>query len=142
MWFPADTTGTNDVPTFNGTHNPHGTNGTSGGSNGTHHGSNGTNVNGTNGGFNGTHPGFNGTNGTHSLCIQQSTPACAQSDTATGTTCDDLISKWNITHNHFFHLNDDVNRNCTNLTAGQTVRCFFLFFFCHPFGAKFFVLLV
>jgi hypothetical protein len=159
MWFPADTTGTNDIPTFNsnGTRNPHGTNGTSGGSggtyqgsngthpgsNGTHHGPNGTHVNGTNGNFNGTHPGFNSTDGTNgtdpkgpSLCIQQSTPACAQTDTATGTTCDDLTGKWNITQKHFFLLNGDVNRNCTNLTAGQTVR-FFLFFFAIPLGRNF-----
>jgi hypothetical protein len=130
MWFPADTTGTNDVPTFNGTHDPHGTNGTSGGFNGTHHGFNGTNP-----GFNGTHPGFNGTNGTHTqvhgLCIKQSTPACAQTDTATGTTCDYLTSKWNITQKHFFLLNNDVNRNCSNVVAGQTVR------FCFPLERNF-----
>jgi hypothetical protein len=153
MWFPADTTGTNGPPSFNGTHSPHGINGTNG-INGTHgQGMNGTNgfngthghgFNGTNGtpGFNGTngHHGKNGTNGTHTLCIKQSTPTCAQNDTATGSTCDPLTSKWNITRKHFYRLNDDVNPSCNNLVLGQLVRFLFLFF--ASLWSEIFVLLV
>jgi hypothetical protein len=142
MWFLADTTGTNGPPSFNVT------NGTNGGMNGTHPGFNGTHINGTHPGFNGTHVngthgahGTNGTNGTHtpghSLCIKQSTPICAQNDTATGSTYDGLTSKWNITQRHFYRLNDDVNHNCTNLVPGQTVR-----FFLPSLWSEIFVLLV
>ncbi|KAH9003728.1 hypothetical protein EDB86DRAFT_3072858 [Lactarius hatsudake] len=58
------------------------------------------------------------------LCIKQPTsdlaPACKTKATATGTTCDDLASKFGLTPEKFAEYNDNVNSDCTNLVPGQS----------------------
>ncbi|KAH8987248.1 hypothetical protein EDB92DRAFT_1135686 [Lactarius akahatsu] len=58
------------------------------------------------------------------LCIKQPksdlAPACKTKATATGTTCDDLASKFGLTPKKFAEYNDDVNSDCTNLVPGQS----------------------
>ncbi|KAH9044976.1 hypothetical protein EDB83DRAFT_2553909 [Lactarius deliciosus] len=58
------------------------------------------------------------------LCIEQPksdlAPACKTKATATGKTCDDLVSKFGLTPKKFVEYNDDVNSDCTNLVPGHT----------------------
>jgi hypothetical protein len=65
------------------------------------------------------------------MCTKQYTPVCTKNVTATSTTCDGMLSTWNLTVTAFVELNDNVNDAC-NIDVGGIVR------FC-VLGAKYFV---
>jgi hypothetical protein len=58
------------------------------------------------------------------LCIAGKTPTCTRYAPATDTKCDGLASQYSITPAEFVEYNENVNDDCTNLVAQQSVRVF------------------
>lgn len=62
---------------------------------------------------------------THYVRFTAYTPTCYVNQTATETTCNYLLARWELTVADFVALNDNVDDACGNLVIGQPVRAYF-----------------
>lgn len=58
----------------------------------------------------------------HAFSFTDYTESCVVNETATETTCNYLLDRWELTVSDFVALNDNVDDACDDLVIGEPVR--------------------